>query len=297
MELRQLHYFVTAAEFEHFGRAAERLHIVQPAISQQVARLERELGLQLFDRSHRQIRLTSDGAAFLPRARAVLEAAANATRAATELAAGTAGILRIGSSEGLGGRLDAALVEFRRQHPQAAVELISGRTPAKLAAVAAGQLDVAFVRAAQPGPQVRLHHLWDEPLVAAVPSCYADAHELQLATVAGLALARSPREENPGVYKLLERACQAAGFVALPGPQFHSVQDVLSAHVAGGRCWTVLYASTSAAAPPGVAIVPIDPPLTVTTDLAVRAGRPRPLVTRFVQIATEVAAGEPPVTR
>jgi len=108
MDVRQLGYFVTVAELRHFGKAAQRLHIVQPAVGQQIARLERELGLTLFDRSHRQIALTADGEAFLPHARRVLRALDSAANAAADLAAGAAGLLRVGSSEGLGPPSDSS---------------------------------------------------------------------------------------------------------------------------------------------------------------------------------------------
>src|SRR5712672_3278690 len=120
VELRQLTYFVAVAEELSFGRAAERLHIVQPAVSQEIRRLERELGVPLFDRSSRHVRLTAAGERLLPEARAVLAAAGRVR----EVAAGADGILRVGTSQGLGERLDRALEELRTTAPGLQVRLV-----------------------------------------------------------------------------------------------------------------------------------------------------------------------------
>ena len=106
MELRQLHYFVTLAEELHFGRAAERLHIVQPAVSQQLRRLEAELGVVLLDRSTRRVTLTPAGQAFPPRGARQTLAAAQRAKDAVAAGAG-AETLRLGTSIGLGERLPA----------------------------------------------------------------------------------------------------------------------------------------------------------------------------------------------
>jgi DNA-binding transcriptional LysR family regulator len=272
MELRQLRYFVTVAEYRHFGRAAEALHIVQPAVSQQVARLERELGIELFDRSRRQITLTPDGQAFLPYARRVLEASGQAARAAADLAAGQTGLLRVGSSEVLGPRLQQILATFRQHRPAAVIELVPAPTPVKLAAVGDGNLDAAFVRAAPPTAGITVEPLWDEPLHAAIPArlAPADGTPVDLATLAGLPLSQASPAANPGVHELITAACRTAGFIPRPGPSFGIIQDLLAAHVAAGRCWTLLYASTPAATiPPDVVLLPTRPALRVATGLAV----------------------------
>jgi DNA-binding transcriptional LysR family regulator len=293
MELRQLRYFVTVADYGHFGRAAEALHIVQPAVSQQVARLERELGIELFDRSRRQITLTPDGQAFLSHARRVLDASGQAARAAAGLAAGQTGLLRVGSSEVLGPRLQQILAAFRRHRPAAVIELVPAPTPVKLAAVSDGDLDAAFVRAAPPTSGITVEPLWDEPLHAAIPArlAPADGSPVDLAILASLPLAQASQAANPGVHELITAACRAAGFIPRPGPSFGIIQDLLAAHVAAGRCWTLLYASTLAAAiPPDVALLPTRPALRVATGLAVPDPVRRSLTSDLLTAARAIAA-------
>src|SRR5437868_5418075 len=132
VEIRQLACFVTVAEELSFGRAAQQLHVVQPAVSQQVRRLERELGVQLFDRSSRHVRLTSAGERLLPEARAVLAAAGRTRQIAASIAAGTDGLLRVGTSQGLGERLEQVLEKLRTAAPGLEVRLVSAAVAERL---------------------------------------------------------------------------------------------------------------------------------------------------------------------
>ncbi|MFI8533421.1 LysR substrate-binding domain-containing protein [Streptomyces aquilus] len=274
MELRQLTYFVTVAEELHFGRAAERLHIVQSAVSQQIQRLERELGAGLFDRSPRRVRLTAAGERLLPEARAVL-AAAERARAAVAPPPG----LRLGTSTGLGEHLDRVLAAFTRRAPDVPVELVSLPVSARLARVAGGQLDAAFVRAVEPVPGVRVLPLWSDPLVAALPAAHplAASPEIGVGELAGLPLALTERRHNPALVDLVVGACHQAGFEPLPGPVNGSLQDTL-ATIGTRPLWTVVYASHARVLhTPRVAFVPFRAPgLALSTGLAVRASEPPP---------------------
>ncbi|MFG2606062.1 LysR family transcriptional regulator [Streptomyces sp. NPDC048514] len=272
MELRQLSYFVAVAEELHFGRAADRLHIVQSAVSQQIQRLERELGAELFDRSPRRVRLTGAGERLLPEARAVL-AAAERARAAVAAPAG----LRLGTSTGLGSHLDRVLAAFAERAPGVPVELFSLPVAERLDRVAAGRLDAAFVRSAEPPPGVRVLPLWPDPLMAAVPAGHplAARDEIDLAELAGLPLALTPRRTNPALVDLVVGACRTAGFEPLPGPVGGSLHDTL-ATIGTRPLWTVVYAAhASVLHTPRVAYVPFRAPgLALRTGLAVPTAGP-----------------------
>jgi DNA-binding transcriptional LysR family regulator len=270
MELRQLSYFVTVAEELHFGRAAERLHIVQSAVSQQIRRLERELGAELFDRSPRHVRLTGAGERLLPEARAVL-AAADRARAAVA----PAPVLRLGTSTGLGEHLDRVLAAFAAREPGVQVELVSLPAKERLARVADGRLDAAFVRGATAEERVRgvrVLPLWPDPLVAALPAGHplAARDEVALDELAGLPLSITARRTNPALVDLVIGACHEAGFEPLPGPVSGSLQDTL-ATIGARPLWTVVYASHARILrTPLVAFVPFRAPgLALTTGLAV----------------------------
>ncbi|MFF4501002.1 LysR substrate-binding domain-containing protein [Streptomyces sp. NPDC001401] len=274
MELRQLTYFVTVAEELHFGRAAERLHIVQSAVSMQIQRLERELGAELFDRTPRRVRLTAAGERLLPEARAVLTAADRA-RAAVAPPPG----LRIGTSTGLGTHLDRVLAAFARRAPDVPVELFSLPAAERLARVAGGQLDAAFVRAVEPVPGVRVLRLWPDPLVAALPATHplADRAEIGVEELAEVPLTLTERRNNPALVDLVVGACHEAGFEPLPGPASGSLQDTL-ATIGSRPLWTVVYASHARVLhSPRVAFVPFRAPgLALSTGLAVPVSTPPP---------------------
>ncbi len=273
MELRQLTYFVAVAEELHFGRAAERLHIVQSAVSQQIRRLERELGAELFDRSPRRVRLTGAGERLLPEARAVL-AAAERARAAVAPPEG----LRIGTSTGLGAHLDRVLGAFAERAPDVPVELFSLPVGERLARVAGGQLDAAFVRAVEPVPGVRVLPLWADPLVAAVPASHplAGLPELRIEELAALPWpspsAGTIPPRRPGRRRLPRRRVRAA---ARTGERL--LQDTL-ASIGARPLWTVVYASHARVLhSPRVAFVPFEAPgLTLSTGLAVHATKAPP---------------------
>ncbi|MGW7492518.1 LysR family transcriptional regulator [Streptomyces sp. NPDC054786] len=178
MELRQVRYFVMVAQELHFGRAAEKLHIVQSAVSQQIGRLERELRTELFDRSARQVRLTAVGERFLPEARALLAAEQRARAVIAEFAEVRAATLRVGTSTGLGAHLDRVLEALADLAPEIRVELVAARARERLDRVASGELAAAFLRGEPRDGQrdgLRFVPLWQDPLVAVVPARHPPA--------------------------------------------------------------------------------------------------------------------------
>jgi DNA-binding transcriptional LysR family regulator len=303
MELRQLRYFVTVAEELHFGRAAERLMIVQSAVSQQVRRLERELGLDLLDRSPRHVRLTEAGERFLPEARAVLEAEQRALAAVAAYAGERGEVLRIGTSTGMGEHLERFLEGIERSAPGLRVELSAAPTRVRLDRVADGMLDACFARGVEQGPDgVRLLPVWRDPLVVAISARHPLArHErVEIAQLADLPMRLVPRRTNPPLVDLITGACRDAGFEPVPGPAGGTLQDMLASFAAGAPGWTVLYAAHARQlATARVGFLPLHEPgadgpqLALPTVLAVRTGIPR---TRLDQLLAACRFSPPPLS-
>ncbi|WP_405069147.1 LysR family transcriptional regulator [Kribbella sp. NBC_01510] len=268
MELRQIQYFVTVAEVLNFGRAAEQLGMGQPGVSQQIARLERELGVQLFDRSARAIRLTEAGQRFLPAARAVLVSVDQARAAAT----GRSGhAVRLGTSTGLGERLETVVAELAAKGVQ--VELVSTSTRARLDRVRGGQLDAAFVRGSNETAGLEFVPVWEDDLLIALPASVAPVGDIALKELSALPLRITSRRNNPPLVDLVMTACAAEGFEPVLGPQSNSLQDTHAAIGAGTPSWTVIYESHAQLLREGRVVFrrPL-PRLALTTSLAVPAG-------------------------
>ena len=243
MELRQLEYFAAVADEGGFGRAADRLGIVQSAVSQQVRRLERELGVRLFDRSTRHVRLTGEGERLLTETRAVLAATRRLRETAGDLMAGTDGVLRLGAVQGPGDRLYRTLNELAAIAPWLRVRLKRLPLVDRIDAVRTGGLDAALVRALTAAPGLELLPVWDDPLFAALPAGHPLAAEpaLDIAQLAGLPLRLASRAENPPFHDLVLSAFRAAGTEPVPGPPFRGLQETLVEIATGPPSFTVFY--------------------------------------------------------
>jgi len=147
MDTKRLRYFIAAAEEENLRRAAQRLHIVQPALSKQIAQLESQLGCQLFTRAKQRIHLTDSGRLFLDDARRILRDFELAKERLAQASAGHLGTLRIGFRETAARSplVSRTISEFRKSYPNVALRLDQMNSPAQCAALRGGELDAGFI--------------------------------------------------------------------------------------------------------------------------------------------------------
>ncbi|MEV4423165.1 LysR substrate-binding domain-containing protein [Patulibacter sp. NPDC049589] len=256
MELRHLAAFATVAETLHFGHAADRLRVAQPAVSQLVARLERELGVVLFERTSHRVALTPAGAALLPDAQAALGAAERLRDQAAGLTTGTIGTLRVATTTAIGRRLAAALRTLAARHPGVRVELPVLTTTQKLEAVRAGTADVALFRSSPDVPAgLRSRVVWREPFVAVVPAEHAAAatDPVVPSALAGLPMVGISRAAHPAMADEVRAVCAAMGLDPSPGPAVRTPQEVL-ATVATGAAWTLFVDGNVPDRLPGIAV-------------------------------------------
>jgi DNA-binding transcriptional LysR family regulator len=203
MDIRSLACFVAVAEDLHFRRAAERLNLTQPALSQRIRMLEREVGADLFERDRRRVALTPSGAAFLDPARAAMANAELGKARALRALRGEAGRLRLGFTViAFYGLLPEAVRAFRVRYPEVAIELSEMNSPSLEAALMAGAIDLGVLHPPVAPAELALHDLPDQRFVLALP----EGHPLAQESVIALSDLRdepfliAPRAIGPSIY-------------------------------------------------------------------------------------------------
>jgi DNA-binding transcriptional LysR family regulator len=250
VELRQLRYFVTLAEELHFGRAAAREHIVQSALSQQLQRLERELGVRLLERSTHHVALTAAGAAFLTEARKVVAQVDRATRVARSTA-GTAPSLRVGIIDASYDSMPQILHEVQARYPELVIHQVEVSVPEQYGRLLDGRLDVGIGRAALAPPGVASQLFREDPLGVLIP----DGHRftaldgVPVATLAEEPLLLAADVKAPEFNQFVVEMCREAGFT--PAVYEGTVESIRAAAglVAGGRCLYCVPSSCISALP------------------------------------------------
>jgi DNA-binding transcriptional LysR family regulator len=243
IELRLWRQFIAVAEELHFGRAAGRLNMTQPPLTQAIAQLERLLAVRLFDRTKRSVRLTAAGAALVPAARDLLARAQVLPAQARAAAAGELGRLRLAFVSTIGFALLPEWVRgFRARYPRVQLELIEATGDVQLEALARGEIDAGFLLHS-PGflpAGLRQQRLTQEPLVLALPDQHplALAPRLRLADVLQEPLVIFPRRILPSLHDAIFGLYHAAGRTPVVAQEAIQMQTIVNLVSAGlGVAW------------------------------------------------------------
>jgi DNA-binding transcriptional LysR family regulator len=216
MELRHLRYFVGVGEEEHFGRAAERLHIAQPALSRQIRDLEKEVGFSLFDRLPRGVKLSEAGKLFLEDARRILGEVQEATRRAERVASGKTGTLRVGFVEAISwhGVVPKCFRRFRQKHFDAELTLVPMLSVEQVEAVRSGRLDAGFiVSMGTLGKELDRRLVAQHKVVLAAPKGHplTKQKRLRVSDLTDVPFVWLSRRINPAAHDRLMEACFRGG--------------------------------------------------------------------------------------
>lgn len=253
MELRHLRYAVAVAEEGSFTHAAVRLHVVQQALSQQIADLERELGVRIFERTPRGVTVTEPGAIFLAEAAATLANMDRTIAAVRHHVAGAPPTLRVGAGtlfRVAGPLVAGAIRRFREAEPTAQIEVLEHSPELLIDALLAGHLDVAFTHVPPPldaSDRVDRLLVWDEPWSAVLlPAGHplAARHPLRLRDLAELPLILFPRQVNPVLHGRILTALEERGLSPVLAPvRISGMTEADLELVAAGVGWHLMVAS------------------------------------------------------
>ncbi|GAB7070853.1 LysR family transcriptional regulator [Mycobacterium hodleri] len=271
MELRQLEYLVAVAELANFTRAAERLHVAQPAVSAQIRKLERELGQPLLDRSTRTVRLTAAGEAVLPHAKAALASVGNVTRAVDELTDLVSGSVAIGTVTAHDVDVAGLLADFHAAHPGVEITLSTDNSDVLIDRLRSGALDAAIVSmGTDERPEgLDVDVVTDEAIDAAVSldDALAGTTTIELAELAQRSLIALPA--GTGLRSRLDHAFAAAGLSAHVA--FEASTPIALAELAERGLGVAIVPSSVARTRPALHAVTITPAMRGRLVLAARS--------------------------
>ena len=290
IELRHLRYFVAVAEELHFGRAALRLHLAQPPLSQQIRKLEEILGYPLFLRTSRAVKLTSAGEVFLERARRTLRNVQEDMEEARSVGRGEEGFLRVGFiGSAMLTPLPAMLGRYRRLYPKVNLQLHESYTSAVVQKLLKGELDAGFLRDSGPASGLQIEPLFFEPFIAVVPKIHPLARYQTIS-------AKELREEpfvffSPAAgtlaYEKPVSLCEEHGFrprVVQEAPQWLTIMRLVGA----GLGVTIAPACVKQIAAPNLVCLSLrNATVQSNIELAYRTGEDRAVVEAIASVARD----------
>lgn len=284
--IRQLWMFLAVAEEQHFGRAAQRLNMSQPPLTEQIKVLEQSLKMQLFERSRRGTKLSPAGAAILPAVRQFAGQVKHLERVVREVASGQSGVLHLGAiTSAMLETVPPLLEALKRVHPHLTVFVKEIDSVDAIPALESGELDLAFVRLdGEIGSDISTIPLAEDKLAVALPKDHplASHPRIRLNALASEQLVMSSRQVSPVYFDWLTGVCRAHGFAPRV---LHEVRSVTAqiAYVSCGQGVALVPASMRRLAPENVVLRPLKEQITVVTAAAAwNAKRHHPMVNEAI---------------
>lgn len=294
MELRHLRYFVAVAEELHFGRAAERLFMAQPPLSQQIKQLEVELGFDLFERTNRRVRLTEAGKVYLEEARVILRRVEDAKVKAFRVSRGETGWIGVGfvasSSYDI---LPDVLRRFRDLYPDVELVLAELLSIDQIGALREKRIHVGFSRMSIVERGIVCETIATERLLVALPSRHplAGASSIRVRDLEGQPFIQFPKASESSYYQVIEGLCSAEGFAPSVIQKTDEVQTAISLVVAGLGI-TIVPEPIQNLLRDGIVYRPfIEPSPVVNLAMAYREDETSPVLPRFLEVARQLATG------
>jgi len=289
MELRHLRYFLAVCEELHFGRAAKRLHISQPPLSQQIRQLEEDLHVQLFYRTRRKVELTDAGRVFAGEARLILQQVERAAGLAVEANRSKLSRLVVACSPANVDVVLKILKAFTKRHPKIHIVVKSLVTPRQVEALRNGRIDIGFLTLPVDSEGLVIETILQERLVVALPENHplSPRRRIPLRALAGETLIIFPLYMSPGRFELIARMCQTAGL------SLHVVHEVDNIHtmlelISSGFGVSLMRASVRGVRKKGVVFRELQHSPTVETGVAYRREHRSKALLLLIDIAKEV---------